>query len=340
MASRTSSREITQGANSTLRDGAQVLERAGGVAKPHIEAIITNHNTSALAEVALLSLASTTRSLDCATLNVTVTDNWSTDGVDRLKRTADLVGATFTTTRWPHAGNAASVTIDSLGDVWRDFVLPRDECDYYLFIDSDIEFIDDATVSTMLDTFLSHEGLWAVAADMVRSDSLPLDTVSGRLPRADEVLEFAVERTKGGRQGSSRKVLYGLSHPSGAIVPGNVDERVARPMGVAEEPDGGHLKCPSQCTLIARTDIFDTASRVIGFSPVLLLSGDTDLAGWYDDFALMTRVMQAAGYRYTTAATTVRHAFGATWAPEHYDKRATVAERTRQRLCSELSISI
>jgi hypothetical protein len=312
----------------------------GGAKKPRIEAIITNHNTSALAEVALLSLVQTTRKLDRASLHITVTDNWSTDhAVDRLKRTAALVGATFTTTRWPHAGSAAAMTVDSLGDVWRDFVMSHDDCDFYWFIDSDVELTDDGTAQAMLDVFESHGDIWAVAANLVRSDSLPLNTVQGRLPAASEVFELAVERARGGRHGRSRKVFYGLSHPSGAVVPG-AGEGANRPLTVAEEPGGAHLKCPSACTLIARTDVFATATRVIGFSPAAMLSGDTDLAGWYDDFALMTRVMQAAGYRYAIADTTVRHAFGGTWAAEHYDERANAAERTRQRLSHELGIIV
>ncbi|MGH9277946.1 MAG: glycosyltransferase family 2 protein [Acidimicrobiales bacterium] len=279
----------------------------GSARAPLVDAVITNHNTSALAEVALLSFLLDSGTSDRANIRITVADNWSTDGASaRLAKTAALVGAQHAKTRWPHPGADATRRLDSAGDALRDFVVSHQEADYYFFIDSDIEFYGYRTLDAMLDFYSESKNVWAVTAQLERSDALPLP----QLLVDGQVHDLAIERSVGGRHGPSRKEFSGRLQP----------------------------RCPHACTLIGRTETFLNLATRIGLSAAVIMSGDGDIGGFYDNFGLATRVMEVAGYRYEVAPVSVRHAFGGSWAGQHRQAREQTAERRRERLRLQLGL--
>src|SRR2546425_12064280 len=107
-----------------------------------IEAVIVNHNTSAFAELCLRSLrASEDRAVG---MRVTVADNDSDDdGVGALRDAAAECGARFERSRWPYSES----TVNTHGDVLRDFVLGSPDALYYLFLDADVVFTQRHSVS-------------------------------------------------------------------------------------------------------------------------------------------------------------------------------------------------
>src|SRR5437588_1723189 len=116
--------------------------------RPSIEAIIVNHNTSLFAELALRSLVASIRAGDpLDRLQITLVDNHSSDDMSTLLSVIAETGTRFERSRWP----ASEAEVNTHGDVLRDFVLARPDADYYLFVDSDIDFETDAAVQTMLD---------------------------------------------------------------------------------------------------------------------------------------------------------------------------------------------
>ena len=123
-----------------------------------VEACIFNHNTSPFAELALRSLMATE---DDHSLNVTVSDNHSTDeGHADLKTAANELGATFFESRWP-AGEAA---LNTHGDAIRDFVLANRAAERFLLVDADIVFTQPGTVATMRRELEAQPEAWAVQA--------------------------------------------------------------------------------------------------------------------------------------------------------------------------------
>jgi hypothetical protein len=112
--------------------------------KNKIAAVTVNHNTSLYMELMLRSLfAHHTQDLD---LSLTVYDNTSTDDRSMLlaytqSQNLELVQTGFTT----------QTQNNSHGEILGRFVLDHPDCTHYLFLDSDVCFLEDNTLNTMLD---------------------------------------------------------------------------------------------------------------------------------------------------------------------------------------------
>jgi hypothetical protein len=109
----------------------------------YIRAVVVNHNTSRYTELMLRSLfARHSPSLD---LSITVLDNGSQDEMPGLEaytkcREIPVVPSSF----------ALETECNSHGEILSKFVLEHPECAYYLFLDTDICFIEDDTIDTMV----------------------------------------------------------------------------------------------------------------------------------------------------------------------------------------------
>ena len=110
---------------------------------PLIQAVTVNHNTSPYTELLL-------RSLDArhsATLNlaVTVIDNASTDDMTSLR-------ALLAEKQIPlqQSGFDTTTKLNSHGEILQRFVRDHPRCDYYLFLDADVCFIEENTIDAML----------------------------------------------------------------------------------------------------------------------------------------------------------------------------------------------
>jgi hypothetical protein len=269
-----------------------------------VRVLIINHDTSDLAEVALLSLVASTLGWDGGELLVTLSDNTSTDpAAPRLRRTAAELGVEWVTSRWPHPGRVATDRLDSTGDCLRDFILAHDDCDYYWLVDSDIDLPGPGVLDGLLAVARDRDDLWAVTATLLPMDDIPLRQVE-----VGTDIEMVLERSVGGRNGRSRKTFTG--------------------------PLQG--RSSHACTLVRRTPFLRSAVELLGLSQTVVLSADPAVGGFYDTFGIATKVMQAAGYAHTTAPVEVLHAAGGSWADHARAERAVRAERRRAELLAVL----
>jgi hypothetical protein len=124
-----------------------------------IEAVTVNHNTSRYMELMVRSLfVHHSQGLD---LSLTVYDNASTD--DRsmllaylLSQNLELVQTGFTT----------QTQNNSHGEILGRFVLDHPDCTYYLFLDSDVCFLEDNTLNTMLDELEGNPDAFGIGPRM------------------------------------------------------------------------------------------------------------------------------------------------------------------------------
>ena len=264
------------------------MDGTNGVARPLVDAIIVNHDTSMFSELALRSLvASTAAGSETCRLHITVVDNHSSDdGLPSLRGAIDELGATFELSRWP----IATRTLNTHGDVLRDFVLAHPEADHYLFVDCDIDFDTDAVTQTMLDELVADDSLWAIQArfssvEAKYGEGSSLDIWAGR-PIEVVAAEWSWDP-------DSRMPIMGSIKP----------------------------RCHPGATLVRNAPILRRVAEGIGFHCALTMSQDTGLAGFYDTLGLASAVMTAASYRYTLSSAVVHHFFNASYDDVHVAAR-------------------
>jgi hypothetical protein len=244
-----------------------------------IEAIIVNHNTSPYAELALRSLRATTSRDD---LNVTVVDNHSADDTSALRAACDRLEASFELSRWP----VEDQSVNTHGDVLRDFVLARADCDAYLFLDADIVFTQDRTVDTMSDELMSADAVWAVQARMSwdGTNEIPMGSL---WQRRDHEIHLASKRVQPGTDWP----LTQLKVHSGTVMP----------------------RCHPGCALVRNSQLLRGVADRLGFSTAWVWSDDPQLGGFADTFALASEVMRSAGLRIVLSDAMVVHFFNVTY---------------------------
>lgn len=113
------------------------------IASKYIQAIVVNHNTSRYTELMLRSLL--TRHPDTLDCSVTILDNNSRDDTTELAAYASAEDILLLPSGFPLA-----TAFNSHGEILRRFVLEHPDCVYYLFLDSDVCFIESDTISTMI----------------------------------------------------------------------------------------------------------------------------------------------------------------------------------------------
>lgn len=122
-----------------------------------INAVIVNHNTSAFTELALRSLLARHRA--DLPLRLTVLDNASEDDTAPLRACAAAYGVPVVQTGFDtHTAN------NSHGEVLTRFVRDNPHCSHYLLLDTDICFMEDDTVDTMLQELDAAKDAFAVCA--------------------------------------------------------------------------------------------------------------------------------------------------------------------------------
>jgi hypothetical protein len=268
-----------------------------------VRAIIVNHNTSLFAELALRSLMWAHTGDSSIDLLVSVVDNHSTDAeLDGLKGACVEHGAEFVLSRWP----LAEATLNTHGDVLRDFVLRHDDAERFLFVDSDIDFEEAATISTLAADLAADDELWAVQArfrfsEMRDGPGGSLDIWAGR----PVVLKVgnAIDRWE---------------HQNG--FEGSIQRR-----------------CHPGATLCANTPLFPRVAQVIGFSTAVRLSADSEHGGFFDTLGLASAAMATNGRRYALSRATVHHFFMVSYDDQHTEARRIECERRLKRFQRTLS---
>jgi hypothetical protein len=262
-----------------------------------VRAIIVNHNTSLFAELALRSLMWTHTDDSSIDLLVSVVDNHSTDAeLDQLKAACEEHGAEFALSRWP----VAEKRLNTHGDVLRDFVLSHDEADRFLFVDSDIDFEEPATVSTLAADLEADDELWAVQA------------------------RFRFSEERDGPGGS-------LDIWAGRPIALKVGRAIDRWDDVNGFDGSIQRRCHPGATLCANTSLFRRVTEVIGFSTAVRLSADSEHGGFFDTLGLASAAMAANGKRYGLSRATVHHFFMASYDDQYTEARRVECERRLKR---------
>jgi hypothetical protein len=263
-----------------------------------VRAVIANHNTSLFSELALRSLLRSHESdRDDIELETTVVDNHSSDArLPVLRALCADVGVAFETSRWP----ADDFTLNTHGDVLRDFVLADAGADHFLFVDADIDFEEEGSVSVLVDDIDADEQLWAVQARFRWSE---------------------------GNTGKNSSLDIWAGRP--------IDLKVGRSIDRWDDADGfkGAIqrRCHPGATLVRNTQLFRRVADVVGFACAVRMSGDPQYAGFFDTFGLASAAMEAAGYRYGLSHTTVHHFFMASYDKEHVAAREADARNRLRR---------
>lgn len=125
----------------------------------HIEAVSVNHNTSPYMELMLRSLF--TRHAPIPDLSLTVFDNASEDDVVGLQAYAGHRGIPIV-----QSGFTTNSQHNSHGEILSRFVLEHAECAHYLFLDSDICFIEDNTIEVMREELDATPEAFGIVARM------------------------------------------------------------------------------------------------------------------------------------------------------------------------------
>jgi hypothetical protein len=259
-----------------------------------VEAVIVNHNTSVFAELAVRSLASSIAG-GSESVRITVRDNHSSDdGLPARRDAVASLGASFERSRWP----ATSTPLNSHGDVLRDFVLDKPDADFYLFVDADIDFEEQATVRRMVDELEADRALWAVQARFRTAEA----------KRVDGTLDV---------NAGGQPVELDVRQRSG-------EWRDTAPISGRVQP-----RCHPGATLVRNGDALQRLATTLGFGTAYLVSGDEAVAGFYDTFGLATAAMAVHGLRYGLSSATVHHYFCVSYDPA---KRAPSEADCKQRL--------
>jgi len=242
-----------------------------------IEACIVNHNSSPFSELALRTLVATHGKLVSSRhLAVTVVDNHSADeGLEDLRTACSQLGATFELSSWP----LADATVNSHGDVMRDFVATRPDATHYLFVDTDAYCLTEGTVEQMLGEMAADPLIWAV---------------QGRFSWIEENLGA----------GSSFDLWAGRAQRL----------RVAVDSTDGMEFVGEHKsRCHPAFALVRNTTEFRRVAEIIGLSAAVVIAANQQMAGFADTFGLATQVMRTHGFRHVLSAATVGHYHGVSY---------------------------
>ena len=121
-----------------------------------IAAVTVNHNTSRYMELMLRSLFA--RHSDDIPLSLTVFDNASEDITEELIEFLASRNIPFR-----QSGFTTKTQNNSHGEVLRRFVLEHPDCTHYLFLDADVCFIEDETLTVMMEELEAQPDVFGIA---------------------------------------------------------------------------------------------------------------------------------------------------------------------------------
>ena len=233
-----------------------------------IAAATVNHNTSHFVELMLRSLY-LTNDLSGIDLHVVVLDNNSDDEhLPELEAYLGHQGIPLIQTGFDN-----SLAPEKHGAALDAFVQAHDDCSHYLFLDSDIWFIEENTVPTMLRELLGSPP--SVFANQAR------------------IYGYYAHRVIEGRDG-----LPGF---------GDVDQIPPWQVSCCGSEYTAHpaRRCSPACTLVANIPVFRRVVDTIGLGRAMGFKVGTAI--YYDTFSLMTHVMATHGKRFIVSSRRVNH---------------------------------
>ncbi len=241
----------------------------------YIRAVTVNHNTSHFVELMLRTLFML-HSAETFRLSVAVLDNASDDEqLPALKKYLDAQNIPFQQT-----GFDATIAVEKHGLALEAFVQNNADATHFLFLDSDIWFIERDTIRTMFDELnAAGENVFANQA-----------RIAGYY--ADRIIE--------GRDG-----IPGAADEYAFVTTFDHREYVATKM----------TRCSPVCTLVKNTPLFRRLVETIGLTPAQRFQFRA--AQYFDTFALMTHVMATHRQNFIVSSKTINHFTQATYMSEH-----------------------
>jgi hypothetical protein len=220
-------------------------------------------------------------------------DNHSNDqGLAELKAACHELNVRFCPSAWP----AGESRVNTHGDVLRDFVAEHDAATHFLFIDTDIYFLAQNTVGTMLTEVTNDPYVWAIQA------------------------RFAWAEEHRGR-GSSLTIEAGPTQQLRACID-----------GASVGPFAGPYKprCHPALALVPNTPVFRKVVDIIGLSAALIIAADPSTAGFADTFGLASLVMQTHNLKHALSEMTVGHYYGVSYKDSDQPVEGKIADCRRR----------
>ena len=233
-----------------------------------IYGVTVNHNTSHFVELMLRSLYYT-NDLDSINFQMFVLDNNSNDEyLDQLK--AYLADQHIPLVQ---TGFDNSLAPEKHGAEFDNYVNEYSDCTHYLFLDSDIWFVDENTIPAM-------------SAELLESSP----TIFANQAR---IYGYYAYRVIEGREG----------HPGA----GDVDDFPTWQVDCSDTRYTARLmrRCSPVCSLIANVPAFRKVVKIIGLGRAMGFEADT--AKWYDTFSLMTHVMATHDLGFIVSSKRINH---------------------------------
>lgn len=233
-----------------------------------IYGVAVNHNTSHFVELMLRTLFYT-NDLSGFDFHMLVLDNNSDDEyLSQLK-------AYLSDQRIPliQTGFDNSLAPEKHGAAFESFVEEYGDCTHYLFLDSDMWFVENNTMATMLSEL--RESSPSVFANQAR------------------IYGYYAYRVIEGQDGNP-----GV---------GDVDDFPAWQVSCWDTEYTTRLlrRCSPVCSLIANTPVFRKVVEIIGLGRAM--GFEVGSAKWYDTFSLMTHVMATHDLRFIVSSKRINH---------------------------------
>jgi hypothetical protein len=228
------------------------------------DSVLVNHNTAPYAELALRSLFFHNPD---APVSVTLLDNGSTESTRELFTYAAATGITVL-----QSGHSVDAGRNTHGENLARFVLDHSSTEYFLFMDSDICFLENGTLASMSRQLEACPEAWAVQAKMkLFVELLDPSWVPGATP---SLFWRVVTRT--GEDFSEEDSIDAF--------------RAAK-----SSHRGSFQTRPHPfCLLIRNSPTFLRVVESVGFSTALI-NADLPWGGWYDTAALAAKVLASHG---------------------------------------------
>jgi hypothetical protein len=242
-----------------------------------IQGLVVNHNTSHFVELMVRTLFYT-NDLGGIDFMMTVLDNASDDEhLESLRAYLARQNVAFVQTGYDNA-----VAVEKHGAALASFVKKHGECSHYLFLDSDMWFVEENTIPTMLAELL--EAPPDIFADQAR------------------IYGYYAGRVIEGREG-----VPGV---------GDVDDFPSWDMlcGDKSYVTSSMRRCSPVCSLVINAPIFRKVVETFGLGRAMGFG--VGEARWYDTFSLMTHMMATHGLRFIVSSKTVNHFTETVYRPE------------------------
>lgn len=243
--------------------------------------VTVNHNTSHFVELMLRTLYCT-HDLAGMDLRITVLDNGSDDEhLQQLSLYLADRGIPFVQTGFDH-----QVALEKHGSALARFVRANQDCTHYLFLDSDMWFVQADTLPVMLGELSAAPG--SCFANQAR------------------IYGYYAGRVIEGKGG-----IPGAGDLDGATWETVCGDPAGQP---ARYTTRRNVRCSPVCSLVANSQVFQKVVATVGLSPAIRFAPGE--AEHYDTFGLMTHVMASHDLQFMVSAKTVYHFTETAYRPE------------------------